>query len=138
MIIIKNAFIKQSSTFINRRLGRIKLNSGSSTKHRLPNFLIRPFSNYQKYEDLYKLRLTAYAQAFLTFVLLLFVALSLAKMASRTRFGILSMGGAEKGIRITMEVDSIVVEMATKSFQVAPDITESVTELCILQPYLPS
>ncbi len=37
-----------------------------------------------------------------------------------------------------MEVDSIVVEMATKSFQVAPDITESVTELCILQPYLPS
>jgi hypothetical protein len=30
-------------------------------------------------------------------------------MASRTKFGIVSMGGVEKGIRTTMKVDSIAV-----------------------------
>lgn len=39
------------------------------------------------------------------------------------------MGGVEKGIKTTMKVDSIVVEMATKSIQVAPDIMEVATEI---------
>jgi hypothetical protein len=34
------------------------------------------------------------------------------------------MGGADKGTGTTMEVDSIVVKVATKSIQVAHDTTE--------------
>ncbi len=78
---------------------------------------------------MYKLWLNAYAQAFPDFVLLSFVAPSLAMMALRTRFGIVSMGGAKEGIKPTMEVVSIVIEMATKGIQVAPDTTEATTKI---------
>jgi hypothetical protein len=50
-------------------------------------------------------------------------------MASRTRFGIVNMGGAKEGIKTTMEVDSIVVEVATKSIHVAPNTMEATTEI---------
>jgi len=50
-------------------------------------------------------------------------------MASRTRFGIINMGGAKEGIKTTMEVDSIVVEVATKSIHVAPNTIEATTEI---------
>jgi hypothetical protein len=36
-------------------------------------------------------------------------------MPSRTRFGAVNMGGVEEGTGTMMEVDSIVVEVATKS-----------------------
>jgi hypothetical protein len=39
------------------------------------------------------------------------------------------MGGAEEGTGTMMEVDSIVVEVATKSTQVAPNIIEIITEI---------
>jgi len=76
-----------------------------------------------------KLWLVAYAQAFLDFVLPLFVAPSLARMTSITKFGIVSMGRAKEGIGTMMEVDSIVVKVATESIQVAPNTTEATIKI---------
>jgi hypothetical protein len=64
---------------------------------------------------LYKLWLVAYAQAFLDFVLPLFVAPFLIRKPSRTRFEIVSMGGAKEGTKTIMEVDSIVAKVETKN-----------------------
>jgi hypothetical protein len=36
-------------------------------------------------------------------------------MPSKTKFNTISMGGVKKGTITTMEVDSIVIEVATKS-----------------------
>ncbi len=44
-----------------------------------------------------------------------FVAPFPTRRTSKTRFGIVSMGGTEEGIKTTMEVDSIATRMATKS-----------------------
>lgn len=73
------------------------------------------FASNRKDKELLKLQLVAYAQAFLDFVIPPFVTPSLARMASKTISEIVSMGGAEEGTRITMEVDSIVIEVAIKS-----------------------
>jgi hypothetical protein len=75
-----------------------------------------------------KLQLIAYAQTFLDFVVPPFVASSRAKTMSKTRSGTISLGGVEDGIRTTMEVDSSVAEVATKSTQVALDITKASTK----------
>ncbi len=47
---------------------------------------------------------------------------------SRTRFGMISMGGVKEGIEPIMEVDSIVAKMATKSIQVAPNTIKGTTK----------
>jgi hypothetical protein len=64
---------------------------------------------------LYKLWLLAYAQAFPNFVLLSFVAPFPTRMPSRTRFGIVSLGEAEKGTGTMMEVHYIATKVPTKS-----------------------
>ncbi len=73
------------------------------------------FSSCRRDEDLYKIQLAAYAQAFLNFVLPLFVAPSPAKMPSWTKFEIITMGGAKEGTRTAMEVDSIAAKVVTES-----------------------
>ncbi len=48
---------------------------------------------------------------------------------SRTRYGTVSMGGAKEGTETTMEVDSIVAKVATKSTQVAHDTIEAAIKI---------
>jgi hypothetical protein len=50
-------------------------------------------------------------------------------MMSRTIFEKFSMGGVEEGTITTMEVDSIVAEVATESTQIAPDTIEAIIEI---------
>jgi len=50
-------------------------------------------------------------------------------MTSITKFGIVSMGRAKEGTRTMMEVDSIVVKVATESIQVAPNTTKATTKI---------
>jgi len=64
---------------------------------------------------LYKLWFIAYTHAFPNFVLCSFIAPSPAKTLSKTKYGIVDVGGVEEGTTTTMEVDSIVAEVATKS-----------------------
>jgi hypothetical protein len=49
-------------------------------------------------------------------------------MKLKTKSRIVNMGGAKKGTRTTMEVDSIAIEVVTESTQVAPDTIEATTK----------
>jgi len=53
-------------------------------------------------------------QTFLDFVVPPFVP-PLDRTSSRTKFGIVSIEGAEEGVRTTMGVDSIAAKVATKT-----------------------
>ncbi len=86
------------------------------------------FTNYQKDKKLLQLWLTTYAQVFPNFVLPPFVPPSLARSTSRTKFGMVSMGGVEEGTRTIMEVDSIATKVVIESTQVALDTIEITTE----------
>jgi hypothetical protein len=77
--------------------------------------LNKAFSSYRKDKELLKLRLVAHAQAFPDFVLFPFAAPFPVRMLSRTKFRTISIGGVKEGTETMMEVDSIVVEVATKS-----------------------
>jgi hypothetical protein len=84
------------------------------------------FASYRNDKELLKLQLTAYAPTFPDNVKPPFVAPSLARTVPETIYEIVSMGGVEEGTRTTMEVDSIVVEVAIKSTQVALDTTKAI------------
>jgi hypothetical protein len=92
----------------------------------ITKILNEAFTNYQKYKELLKLQVAAYAQIFPNFVIPPFVAPSLATMVSKTISKIVSMGGTKEGIGTTMEVDSIVVKVAIKSTQVVLDTIEAI------------
>jgi hypothetical protein len=91
------------------------------------------FANYQKDEELLRFWLTAYAQTFPDFVVLSFVAPSLARTMSKCKSWIVNMGGVEEGIETTMEVDSNVTKVSIESTQVAPNTTQVVIET--MHPY---
>jgi hypothetical protein len=90
---IEKAFIKVELLIYQHKVRKNGAEQWEFYNAQIIKIMNETFSNYQKNEDLYRLRLAAYAQLFPNFVLPLFVAPFQGRMLSRTRFGAINMGG---------------------------------------------
>jgi hypothetical protein len=115
VIKIENVFMKSELLVYQHKVKKNQAKQWEFYNAHITKILNDAFTNYRKDKELLKLWLTAYAQAFPDFVIPPFIALFLARMASKTISKIVNLGGVKEGTGTTMEVDCIIIKVVIKS-----------------------